>query len=29
MMNAEELLDRLIDYAARVGKVVDTLPETA
>ncbi len=27
-MRAEELADRLIDFAARVGKVVDALPGT-
>lgn len=27
-MNAAELLDRMITYAARVGKLVDTLPDT-
>ena len=27
-MTSEELLDRLIDFAARVGKVVDALPDT-
>ena len=28
VMSPEELADRLIDFAARVGKVVDALPET-
>src|SRR5262245_17898921 len=27
-MNSEELLDRLIDYAARMGKLADALPKT-
>jgi len=27
-MTSDELADRLIDFAARVGKVVDALPET-
>ena len=27
-MTPEELLERLIDFAARVGKVVDALPDT-
>ena len=27
-MTSDELLDRLIDFAARVGKVVDALPDT-
>lgn len=27
-MNSEELSDRLLDFAARVAKVVDSLPET-
>ena len=27
-MTSEELLERLIDFAARVGKVVDALPDT-
>ena len=27
-MNSQELIDRLISFAARVGKVVDALPET-
>jgi four helix bundle protein len=27
-MTPEELLDRLINYAARVGKIVDALPDT-
>jgi four helix bundle protein len=27
-MTADELLDRLISYAARVGKTVDALPDT-
>ena len=27
-MTADELLERLIDFAARVGKVVDALPDT-
>ena len=27
-MTSNELLDRLIDFAARVGKVVDALPDT-
>ena len=28
MMTSEELLERLIDFAARVGNVVDALPDT-
>jgi len=28
VMTSDELLDRLIDFAARVGKVVDALPDT-
>ena len=28
MKSSEELLDRLIDFASRVGKVVDALPDT-
>jgi four helix bundle protein len=27
-MTSDELLERLIDFAARVGKVVDALPDT-
>jgi len=27
-MTSDELLDRLIDFAARIGKVVDALPDT-
>lgn len=27
-MNAEQLSDRLLDFAARIGKVVDALPDT-
>ena len=27
-MTSDELLDRLIDFAARTGKVVDALPDT-
>jgi four helix bundle protein len=27
-MNSDELLERLIDFAARIGKVVDALPDT-
>ena len=27
-MTSDELADRLIDFAARVGKVVDALPDT-
>lgn len=27
-MTPEELLERLIDFGARVGKVVDALPDT-
>src|SRR5262245_12928278 len=27
-MTSDELLERLIDFAARVGKVVDSLPDT-
>src|SRR5215471_4292095 len=27
-MTSEELIDRLINFAARVGKVVDALPDT-
>ena len=27
-MTPDELLDRLIEFAARVGKVVDALPDT-
>jgi hypothetical protein len=27
-MTSEELLERLIDFAARVAKVVDALPDT-
>lgn len=27
-MNSEELSDRLLDFAARVAKVVDSLPDT-
>ncbi len=27
-MSPDDLLDRLIDFASRVGKVVDALPET-
>src|SRR5438132_1506664 len=27
-MTSEELADRLVDFAARVGKVVDALPDT-
>ena len=28
MKSSEELLERLIDFASRVGKVVDALPDT-
>src|SRR5438128_9408826 len=28
VMTSDELLERLIDFAARVGKVVDALPDT-
>ncbi len=27
-MNSDELADRMLDFAARVGKVVDALPDT-
>src|SRR2546423_9726704 len=27
-MTSDELLERLIDFAARIGKVVDALPDT-